>query len=114
MVAFSTAPLRLLTVLGLLMAVVSLGYGTWVIIDHLVWGVSVPGYATIVTSTMFLSGVQLLAIGVLAEYVGRIYDEVKQRPAYLVMERVGSGLKLPAVAPGVLDPEPRQQEASLL
>lgn len=114
MVAFSTAPLRLLTVLGLLMAVVSLGYGTWVIIDHLVWGSSVPGYATIVTSTLFLSGVQLLAIGVLAEYVGRIYDEVKQRPAYLVTERLGGGLKLPAVAPSALDPGPIQQEASLL
>lgn len=114
MVAFSTAPLRMLTVLGMLLAAASLCFGGWVIIDHLVWGTSVPGYATMVTSTVFLSGVQLLSIGILAEYVGRIYDEVKQRPPYLIMERVGSGLPVPAPAPGALERAPMAQEASLL
>lgn len=114
MVAFSTAPLRMLTVLGMLLAAASLCFGAWVVIDHLVWGASVPGYATMVTSTVFLSGVQLLSIGILAEYVGRIYDEVKQRPPYLIMEHVGKGLATSAPTPNTLEPPPIRQEASLL
>ncbi len=92
MVAFSTAPLRLLTWLGLLLATAALGYGSWVVLDHFIWGISVPGYATLVVGMMFLSGIQLLSIGILAEYVGRIYDEVKQRPSYIVAQRSGQGL----------------------
>ena len=113
MVAFSTAPLRMLTVLGLLLAAASLAFGAWVVIDYLVWGVKVPGYATMVTSTVFLSGVQLLSIGILAEYVGRIYEEVKRRPSYLVMEQVGQGLTS-APTESQLEPAPVRQEASLL
>ena len=51
-----------------------------------------PGYATLVVSIMFFSGIQLLALGTMAEYVGRIYDEVKRRPMYLVRQRQGQGL----------------------
>jgi polyisoprenyl-phosphate glycosyltransferase len=91
-VAFSTAPLRLLTLLGFLLSVSSLGYGTWVTLAYFIWGNDVPGYTTIVVSMLFLSGIQLLSIGILAEYVGRIYEEVKQRPAYLVRQRSGRGL----------------------
>ena len=90
--AFSIAPLRLLTLIGLLLALGALGYGSSVVVEYFVWGIAVPGYATIVASMMFLSGIQLLSIGVLAEYVGRIYEEVKQRPLFLVSERVGAGL----------------------
>jgi len=92
MVAFSTVPLRLLTWLGLLLAVAALGYGAWVVIDYFLWGIAVPGYATIVVGMMLFSGIQLLSIGVLAEYVGRIYEEVKQRPSYIVALRRGPGL----------------------
>ena len=98
MLAFSTAPLRALSAIGFLLALVSLGYGAWVIFEYFYWGVSAPGFATIVVAMMFLSGIQLLSIGVLAEYVGRIYDEVKRRPIYLVSERTGLGLD-PAPAP---------------
>jgi len=91
-VAFSTAPLRALSYLGLLLSFVAMGYGGWVVIEHFAKGIAVPGYATIVVGMMFLSGIQLLSIGILAEYVGRIYDEVKCRPPYLVSERVGPGL----------------------
>lgn len=91
-VAFSTAPLRLLTLLGLALSTIALGYGAWVVLEHFFWGTDVPGYATIVVGMMFFSGIQLLSIGVLAEYVGRIYEEVKQRPAYLVSQRAGRGL----------------------
>ena len=100
MVAFSTAPLRLLTWGGLLLAAAALGYGGWVMLEYFIWGISVPGYATLVVSMMFLSGIQLLGLGILAEYVGRIYDEVKRRPSYIVARRSGTGL--PSGHDGVL------------
>ncbi|MCJ0766034.1 glycosyltransferase family 2 protein [Variovorax terrae] len=116
MVAFSTAPLRLLTLLGLLLAFGALGYGAWVVGEYFIAGISVPGYATIVAGMMLLSGIQLLSIGVLAEYVGRIYEEVKRRPAYLVSQR--SGLGLPPRARRGLDADdmalPSPQDSSLL
>lgn len=90
--AFSVAPLRALTLLGMALSAVALGYGAWVVAEYFFAGIAVPGYATIVVGMMLFSGIQLLSIGVLAEYVGRIYEEVKQRPAYLISERQGSGL----------------------
>ena len=97
--AFSIAPLRLLALLGLMMATLSVAYGVWITIDYFVWGIDVPGYATVMVSTLFLSGVQMLGIGVVAEYVGRIYEEVKQRPTFLVRQRDGSGLQKPSIQP---------------
>ena len=91
-VAFSTAPLRLLTWLGLLLAVSAIGYGVWEVLDHFIWGTAVPGFATLVVGMMFLNGIQLLGLGIMAEYVGRIYDEVKRRPSYIVAQRSGHGL----------------------
>jgi len=92
LLAFSAVPLRLLGGLGLLLSLFALGYGLWVVIEHFWFGNPVPGYATIVAGMMFLSGVQLMSIGLLSEYVARIYDEVKQRPLYLVASRTGDGL----------------------
>ncbi|WP_028606013.1 glycosyltransferase family 2 protein [Ottowia thiooxydans] len=92
LLAFSSAPLRAVGFLGLLLSMLSLGYGAWVVIEYFWLGISVPGYATLVVGMMLLSGVQLTAIGLLAEYVARIYDEVKQRPNYLVAARIGQGL----------------------
>jgi glycosyltransferase involved in cell wall biosynthesis len=105
MLAFSIAPLRALTLCGLLLATLAMGYGSWVIADYFIWGINVPGYATLVVSMMFFSGIQLLSIGILAEYVGRIYEEVKQRPTYLISQRWGAGLALaPAkAAPADID-----------
>lgn len=94
--AFSIAPLRALTLVGLVLSALALGYGGWVVGEYFVLGIAVPGYATIVVGMMFFSGIQLLSIGVLAEYVGRIYEEVKQRPPYLISQREGLGLALPA------------------
>ncbi|MET4576922.1 glycosyltransferase family 2 protein [Ottowia thiooxydans] len=93
LLAFSSAPLRAVGLLGLLLSMLSLGYATWVVIEYFWLGISVPGHATLVVSLMLLSGVQLTAIGLLAEYVARIYDEVKQRPNYLVAENRGQGLR---------------------
>jgi len=99
MLAFSIAPLRALTLIGLSLAALALGYGAWVIAEYFMWGIDVPGYATLVVGLMFFSGIQLLSIGVLAEYVGRIYEEVKQRPMYWVSHRHGIGLAHPPAKP---------------
>ena len=96
LLAFSVAPLRLVSYFGLMLALASLGYGAWVVFDYFWFGADTPGYATIVVGMMFLSGIQLMSIGVLAEYVGRIYEEVKQRPTYLLGSRLGTGLATPA------------------
>lgn len=92
LVSFSVLPLRLLALLGLMVSLFALGYGAWVIVEYFYWGINVPGYATLVVALMFFSGVQLLALGLLAEYVGRIYEEVKRRPPYLTRSQVGRGL----------------------
>ena len=93
LMAFSVTPLRLVSYFGLVLSLASLGYGAWVIFDYFWFGADTPGYATIVVGMMFLSGIQLLSIGVLAEYVGRIYEEVKQRPMYLIGSKIGKGLQ---------------------
>ncbi|MDO9196029.1 glycosyltransferase family 2 protein [Rhodoferax sp.] len=112
--AFSIAPLRALTLVGMVLSALALGYGSWVVVDYWVNGIAVPGYATIVVGMMFFSGIQLLSIGVLAEYVGRIYEEVKQRPAYLISQREGGGLTPRVPAPGAMGSPSAHQETSLL
>ncbi|HKX43241.1 MAG TPA: glycosyltransferase family 2 protein [Burkholderiaceae bacterium] len=89
--AFTNAPLRLWSGIGVVTALLALGFGAWIVLDHFLFGSDVPGWATIVTGMAFLSGVQLLSIGILGEYVGRIFDEVKQRPVYLVGSEAGRG-----------------------
>lgn len=90
--AFSTVPLRLLTFAGLALAAVSMAYILVVLYEYFFQGIEVPGYATLVVSIMFFSGIQLLALGIMSEYVGRIYEEVKRRPMFLVRKRWGQGL----------------------
>ena len=92
MTAFSTLPLRMWSGLGALVALLAMAYGGLLVVETLLFGHPVPGWPTVVVSLMFFSGVQLLSIGILGEYVGRIFDEVKQRPLYLVQESAGSGL----------------------
>ncbi len=96
--AFSYLPLRLIGALGVVVSLVALGYGAWVIVETLVFGAAVPGYPTIVVSIMFFSGVQLLSLGVLGEYLGRVFEEVKQRPNFLIAEDVDFS-ELPARPP---------------
>ncbi len=84
--SFSSLPLRLASAVGVVLALLSFAYGIVVIVDKLFFHESVPGWPTVVASMMFLSGVQLLFIGILGEYLARIYDEVKGRPPYIVAE----------------------------
>ena len=85
-IGFSTAPLRLATVLGTLTGIGAILYLIWVIIEKLVWGIAVPGYATIIVLILFFSCIQLFCIGIIGEYVGRIFEQGKDRPIYIAKE----------------------------
>lgn len=82
--SFSTFPLRVWTYLGLIIAGISFIYASYLIADTLIFGNPVRGYPSIMASILFLGGVQLIGVGVLGEYVGRIYIEIKQRPRYIL------------------------------
>lgn len=86
---FSTVPLRVWTYIGSLVALTSFLYAVWIIFKTLYWGVVTPGYATQLSVILFLGGLQLIGIGVLGEYIGRIFAETKQRPLYLVNHLYG-------------------------
>ena len=89
-VAFSRLPLAISGWIGAAIALVALVYGAFLALRTLIVGVDVPGYASIMVGIMLLGGVQLLALGVLGAYVGRIYEEIKQRPLYIVSERLSA------------------------
>jgi glycosyltransferase involved in cell wall biosynthesis len=82
--SFSTAPLRLATWIGLASASFAFFYGLWVLVHALIFGDAVRGYPTLMLVILFLGGVQLLALGVIGEYLGRNYAESKQRPLYFI------------------------------
>lgn len=84
--SFSTFPLRIWTYIGLLVAGIAFLYGAWMIVDTLIFSNPVKGYPSLIVSILFLGGVQLIGIGVLGEYIGRIYVETKSRPKYLLKE----------------------------
>lgn len=86
--SFSTFPLRMWTYIGLVVAGLSFIYGAWMIIDTLAFGNAVRGYPSLLVSILFLGGIQLIGIGVLGEYIGRIYIESKGRPRYLIKGNV--------------------------
>lgn len=85
----STVPLRVWSYVGALIAIVALGYAFFLIARTILYGVDVAGYASIMVATLFLGGIQLLSLGVLGEYVGRILVEAKHRPIYVIRERIG-------------------------
>ncbi|HVI58211.1 MAG TPA: glycosyltransferase family 2 protein [Luteimonas sp.] len=82
--SFSTAPLRLATYLGVATALLAFVYALWVVVKALLWGDAVAGWPTMMAVILFLGGVQLVALGMIGEYLGRLYEESKQRPLYLV------------------------------
>ena len=82
--SFSTSPLRVWLYLGVFVSTISFCYGNFIILRTLVLGVDVPGYASLLTTILFLGGIQLIGIGVIGEYIGRLYLESKKRPLYIV------------------------------
>jgi glycosyltransferase involved in cell wall biosynthesis len=103
--SLSTAPLRAATWLGLLISAASFLMAGWAVWEKLSGGYTVPGWASTVVIVLFLGGVQLLTIGVIGEYLGRVYDEVKQRPLYVV-GRVTAGSTRP-ISKGGVAPSPQ-------
>lgn len=85
--SFSTAPLRIWTYLGFVVASFAFIYGVYMMLDKLFFGNPVPGYPSLLVSILFLGGIQLIGIGVLGEYIGRIYIETKQRPKFILKSR---------------------------
>jgi len=88
-VSFSLAPIRLFIYLGAGISILSFFYLIFVIAKTIVYGVDEPGYASIISTVLFLGGIQILGLGIIGEYVGRIYVEVKNRPIYIIQERIG-------------------------
>ncbi|MGB6556342.1 MAG: glycosyltransferase family 2 protein [Pseudolabrys sp.] len=84
--SFSVAPLRVASLLGLVLAVTALFFGSWIVLETLLYGKDVPGYPSLVVSVMVIGGVQLILIGVLGEYIGKLLAEIKGRPVYFVAE----------------------------
>jgi glycosyltransferase involved in cell wall biosynthesis len=94
--AFTKWPLRAVSLAGLLLAIPALLYGTLLIASYFLFGNDVSGWTTIVVGLMLFSGIQLFSLGVVGEYVGRIFEEVKSRPLFVVSARTGRGLEPPA------------------
>ena len=89
LMSFSTLPLRIWTIIGLLVSAVSFVTALVFVFRTLAYGIDVPGFATLIVSILFFAGIQLMSLGILGEYIGRIFAEVKRRPLYLVAERIG-------------------------
>ena len=85
-IGFSTKPLRLATYLGVLTAIAAVIYLIVVVLQKLIVGIDVPGFATIIVLTLLLGGIQLFCIGIIGEYVGKIFEQSKDRPIYVAKE----------------------------
>lgn len=87
--SFSFIPLQVATYVGFLVAVVAFVYGLYMLVNTLLHGNAVPGYPSLIVTMLFLGGAQLMTLGVIGEYVGRIYNESKRRPLYVIRKRLG-------------------------
>ncbi len=88
-ISFSFLPLKVWSYVGVTVSFISLLYALMLVVRTLIFGVDVPGYASLMVAILFLGGIQLITLGVLGEYLGRVYEEVKGRPLYLVREEYG-------------------------
>ena len=102
--AFTNWPLRAVGLLGFVLALCGLGYGAYLTLDYMLNGNPVAGWTTVVVGMFLFFGVQMLSLGVLGEYIGRIFEEVKGRPLYLVRREYGLGLQDPAPTQGGVAP----------
>ena len=87
--SFTTAPLRISTVLGFLVSIAAFIYMCFILCKTLIWGEVVQGFPTLMIAILFLGGIQLISIGIIGEYIGKIYNETKNRPVYIVREYEG-------------------------
>ena len=90
--SFTTAPLRISTILGFLISAIAFIYMCIVWIKALIWGDPVAGYPSLVMIILFLGGVQLLSLGIIGEYLGRVFNETKKRPPYIVDKYIGQNM----------------------
>jgi glycosyltransferase involved in cell wall biosynthesis len=88
--SFSITPLKVWTYIGFLVALSAFSYGSFIIVRTMVFGIDVPGYASLITIVLFMSGLQLIGLGVIGEYLGRVYLETKRRPPHVVRSIVRS------------------------
>lgn len=98
--AFTTWPLRMLSVFGVCLSMLSFAYGLFIVVTYLLYGDPVQGWATLITVVLFFAGVQLVSVGVLGEYISRIFSEVKRRPVYVLRQHEGNGLMNQAARKG--------------
>ena len=96
--SFSTIPLRVWTYLGIVISILSIATALFFAVRTLLFGTDLPGFPSLIVSVMFFSGIQLMSLGIIGEYVGRIFAEVKRRPLYVVAERLGAAAEVDAHA----------------
>lgn len=85
-VSFTTAPLRISTIIGTIISILSIIFAIVIVIQTIILGKDVPGYASTITAILFIGGIQLLSIGIVSEYISKIYLEIKNRPKYIIKE----------------------------
>ena len=89
LISFSSLPIQIWSIIGMLIAIPALAFMIFIIFKTIILGVDVPGYASLVTIVLFLGGIQLITLGIIGEYIGRIFTEVKARPVYIIEEEFG-------------------------
>jgi len=87
--SFTTVPLKIWSYVGVMISLVALLYASVFLLKTLIWGIDVPGFPSLLISVLLLGGIQLISLGVIGEYLGRVYEEVKGRPLYIISEKVG-------------------------
>jgi polyisoprenyl-phosphate glycosyltransferase len=105
LMSFSTMPLKVWSYIGSATSLLALTLAAFYLSRTLIFGVDVPGYASLIVSITFFAGIQLLSLGIIGAYIGRIFAEVKRRPLYLIDERVGIGAR--AVDDTMAEPHPQ-------
>lgn len=110
--SFGTLPLKVWAILGSIISATALVYGAWVLGKTLLFGADVPGYPSLMVAIMFFSGVQLVGLGIIGEYLGHVFSEVKRRPLYFVREAIGFDTPPATTAhtPGITVEEPVRHE----
>jgi glycosyltransferase involved in cell wall biosynthesis len=96
LVSFSSLPLKVWSYAGAFISLLAIGYGGYFLVRTLLFNTDLPGFPSLIVSIMFFAGIQLITLGIIGEYIARIYEEVKARPLYLVAEEIGIHGEAPA------------------